>query len=298
MSMKNFSVVIVYLLCLLSCKENTLKHEIVYYENGNKNFEHVIDENKKTQSKVKIYYPNGKLKMLIYFKNGISCGQCYKFHENGKIKYVTKVYNEKFKDTLWRFDEKGKILNKYVFGKGLAQDTVKEVEYYPNGSVKSETATIQGQKLTPLVSYTLQYSPTGKINFDNSNFVYIQYLNKSGTKIKFTIKRGSDLNILDFQNRVGITMNLKNNFNDKFSLEKNNVRTIELPNSNSFVVTFSKSDFINNKLNINLIERFKPYVNEKSMFLYLYNIQLIKGDKSRWHNVHGIVKEGNGSLMH
>jgi hypothetical protein len=92
-------------------------------------------------------------------------------------------------------------------------------------------------------------------------------------------------------------MNLKNNFNDKFSLEKNNVRTIELPNSNSFVVTFSKSDFINNKLNINLIERFKPYVNEKSMFLYLYNIQLIKGDKSRWHNVHGIVKENDKSLL-
>ncbi len=296
--MKNFSVVIVLLLCLLSCKENTLKHQIFYYENGNKKIERYLDAHNKTQGKLHSYYPSGKLEMIIEYKNGRACGKFWSFYENGIVQNTSNVFKGKKNDTAWYFSEIGKLQSKYIFGNGLNEDTVKKVEYYPNGNVKSETATIQGQKLTPLVSYTIQYSPTGKINFDNSNFVYIQYLNKSGTKIKFTIKRGSDLNILDFQNRVGITMNLKNNFNDKFSLEKNNVRTIELPNSNSFVVTFSKSDFINNKLNINLIERFKPYVNEKSMFLYLYNIQLIKGDKSRWHNVHGIVKEGNGSLLH
>lgn len=279
---------------LTSCLNRELKHKVYYYDNGNKNYEYDLNSNNKIHGKIFTYYPNGNLEMIVEYINGIPSGKYYKFYKTGILKTISKIYNDKFLDTLFHFDETGKLLNKFILSQDLKQDTIKKVEFFKNGKVKSEYSMNYGKnKLNNMISYysNISYYPTGQINNNSSLYTRIKYLNKTGTKLKFEIRDGSQNYPIksdkeEFCDSIYIYVYKDHQISEIDPFDY--IRRVGYKRSKSIIFNVKENDYINRKLNINICPLIKSK-NGKYNREGKIKVQLIKGDKTRWHNVHGIT---------
>lgn len=137
------------------------------------------------------YYPNGKIKEVANYKNGILQGENRGFYESGRLKYETSLANDELEGEYRYYNEKGALLQKkhftageldgiyeayfavgeelpefYIpYKKGKAED--KFFEYYANGDVYMEKFFKNGK----LHGVEKQY------NFNKSLFSEILYEN-------------------------------------------------------------------------------------------------------------------------
>jgi len=282
---------------IFGCNDKSLKKQILYYDNGNKKIERYLDDINMTQGKLYSYYPNEKLEMIVEYIDGRICGKFWSFYEDGMLQNTSKVFRGKKIDTAYYFSEIGLLKSKYIFGYGLNEDTIKKVEYYSNGKLKYEISGIQGNQLSPLFSNYIKYNRFGKIDYNTSNFVSIKYL--TNNKIRLCVNRNKKYTLSMYRHKVDNTIYIRRILNEEYGFENDYIRKIHLPNSSKFDIKLNDNDYINNKINISIVETYLDELdkNRKGYFTYVYNIQLIKGDKSRWHNVHGIVKDDNTSLL-
>jgi antitoxin component YwqK of YwqJK toxin-antitoxin module len=295
--MKNFSVIIILLLFLLSCN-NDLKRIELYNSKGNISELYYLDKNNKKQGLDILYYENGNKQLTVEFKNDIPFGNVYSYFSNKKLKKKFTLFDKIHRDTFYKFSENGNLNFKAIYGIGGKESIIKKCNYYSNGKLKREVSSVEGREIDIFTSSRVKYFSSGKIDFHNSNFVKIQYINKIGNKIRFTICRSEIYNTPGYEILESMAVYLKYNFNHDFTLKDKFLRIIQIPKNKSFEITFLPTDYINGKLNIVLVEKIKHKFENNNLLHNIYNIQLIKGDKSRWHNVHGIVKEGNESLLH
>lgn len=123
----------------ISCvKNNHLTRVEKYYSSGELSEIFYENENNKKQGKYYDFNKNGKISSIFELKNGIINGWVTQFNENGLLDQKIKVKNDKIVDTLFRFSPvTGKLIYKVIYG--LKEDTLKTVEYYPNGRLKNET---------------------------------------------------------------------------------------------------------------------------------------------------------------
>ncbi len=296
--MKKFSVLIVVLLLIMSCN-NDLKREVKRYSNGRIKTIQYLNKKENLEGKAFDFYENGNMKSIFNYQNEKIVGYVTLFRESGTLQTRLKIRNKLVVDTLFNYRKESKLLrNKVIYGN--KQDTLKMVWYYPNGKLKKEKIYIENYKnnIDEFINPHIQYLPNGKIDYDNSNFVKIDYLNKEGNKIRFTINRSKDYNIYEYSKQIGLEVFILKPQGAKEKLIRERlIRQLTLPNSKSCIITFTNEDYINNTLNILVARVLVNDGNSKSLLYNDYNIQLIKGDISRWHNVHVIVKEGNKSLL-
>lgn len=106
--MEKFSVVIVFLLCLLSCN-NELKRIELYNSEGNISEVYYLDKNNKKQGLDILYYDNGNIDAIVEFRNNIPFGNVTSYFSNKKLKKKFKLFDKIHRDTFYKFYENGKI---------------------------------------------------------------------------------------------------------------------------------------------------------------------------------------------
>lgn len=233
-------------------------------------------------------YSNGDLKEIYYINsNGIKEGKDFKFDKNGILRIIRNYKYDKIVDTAFLFSNKGDFLFHVIYGS--KQDTLKINEFYPNGKLHDEYSLIEGDNLQDGPNSYIEYSPKGKIKRDLSHFVFIRYLNKQGTRLGLTLNEyKSWINQSYTKDYVDVYILRDLNFGPNW--EKRCKRKIRFSKWDNITLNLNLDDYINGKVNIEIQAFQKNKMNPIEYILSGYTVQLIKGDKSRWHNVHGIEK--------
>jgi antitoxin component YwqK of YwqJK toxin-antitoxin module len=287
-AMKNKMMFIIVLLFSLSCKENNLIRVENYFKTGELSEIYYKDVNNRKQGKYYDFNKNGLISSIFNLKNNRINGWIYLFFNDGKLDQKIKMYNDLAVDTLYRFSStNGKLEYKVIYGSN--EDTIKTVEYYPNGKLMNENIYTPGYTTDHILGY-INYNKNGKIDIKHSCFTYIQYLNKFGTKLKFTAHSYGSNHPNQLFTKDSLNIYVITKFKKHLNWTNDYIRMVRFSNWNDVVFDVKESDYVDGKLNLII----SPVLKHKILKNYrsrdaLY-VQLIKGDLSRWHNVHGITK--------
>ncbi|ANI30196.1 hypothetical protein PL78_10220 [Yersinia entomophaga] len=101
----------------------------------------------------KTYFSNGKVSVDSSLDaNGLREGLTTLYHENGRKATSSTFHNDKPVDGIDEsYDEKGKLSAKFSYRGGVFDGT--NLEYYPNGKVRSSNPYVKGQPHGPTKSY-------------------------------------------------------------------------------------------------------------------------------------------------
>ena len=107
--------------------ERSFSYETNYYEDGNIESTGIIAEEKKEKTWV-YYFPNGKRKKKVIYRQGKPFGKVGYFFENGKVKKVAEYDDTGLKTGYWiSYSETGNIVAK---GNYLQGRKIKKWSYY------------------------------------------------------------------------------------------------------------------------------------------------------------------------
>lgn len=228
---------------LFACNDADFKEKINFYENGQVKEKYFIDNNNLKQGKALEFYMNGALKKKYNYLNGKLNGRYVEYFSNGKRSIITNFQNGIQIDTTFSFLKNGfldviSISNE----KGYA---LKEIAYYQNGMISHIRSFFSDGKGEINAFKTLKAD--GTIDINNSKFATIKSLGKK--------KREFCLKLYGFNNKDSIEVNIIKNFNFRFSFEADVLRKIKVKKSNKIKFILINSDFINGKVNIQIIGR-------------------------------------------
>lgn len=108
---------------------------IEYYENGNKKIEMSLKEGEKDSTTI-LYFEDGKISEVLFYKNGLMHGRWEKFNLQG-VKISEAFYYEDKKDSTWRiWNEQGQKIYEMHYQHGEKCGTW--IQYSPSGEILSK----------------------------------------------------------------------------------------------------------------------------------------------------------------
>lgn len=282
-SMKKISVLLFLSGFIFSCN-NDLQRIETTYTNGNLKEIYYINSKGEKEGKDYEFYENNKLKNVFNYKNGRFEGKAYLFDKKGVLRMIENYKNHHLVDTSLLFTNDGSLLSNVIYGKN--EDTLKISWFYPNGRIFSENSILEGYSFDiEGPNNTISYNSEGKINKDSSHYVSINYVNNNSTNLKFNLceyKWTFEPNYIKDYVEVFIMRDFKYGIN----WEKRCVRKFRFSNWDNITLNTIDSDYTNGLIYI-VIDAFqKSKLKANNYILSSFEVQLKKGDKSRWHNVH------------
>lgn len=285
--MKDLKFYLISVIIFLSACNKDLKCEIKRFPNGNIQEIIHLNKNDELDGKRFEFFENGKINNISNFKKNQIYGYIYYFRKDGSLRLKMKALNNKRVDTLFKFNFNNKLVGKIIFGNN--EDTLKMVKYYPNGKIKSEEVSNPSKSFEHILSY-INYDINGKIIYPDSYFTVIKYLNNSTTRLKFETHDNLYNNPSKDFSKDSICINIVSSFFSKGDWYRNRLREVRFKDWNKVILDVKNSDYVGDKLNlvISPVLKHKHLKNYKSRGAIF--VQLIKGDKTRWHNVHGLIE--------
>lgn len=269
-------IVILCLLTLFGCNDIDFKENIKYYKNGKIKERFYTDKNQLNQGLGYEYYENGNVKEIRKYFNGKSNGKCLNFYQNGKLKAKGKFSNNVQIDTTFNYFKNGQIDAISIYDK--KGNDIKDIFFFSSGRIYKVRSYFIDGRGEIIASKT--YFKNGKINELESDFAELKYLS---FKNKLLSVRLHNCICSD-----SIYINIIKGFNFNFFYESDILRTEKFSNINNLKIKIFDSDFIRDKINIQILVR--DFNNKKISKQCEYNIQFTKDTKLPKDNVEGIYR--------
>lgn len=228
--------VITLILFLVACEKKPEK-VIQYYKDSSIYSEgFFLDE--KEQGKFKIFYPNGKINLIMNFKNGIRNGNYQEFYLNGNLMLEQNMKNDLIDGGFNMYFEDGSIkeIGKCVLGKREGEAIV----YYPNGKIWE----INYYTNDKMHGESLTYSPEGNLLieaiYNDGNYIngiHYNYM-KGDRKKAYGIRVGEIQKMFNEDSSLFFVKNLSNDSYIKIHSKDN----VEVRGSINFL---TKDDSLN-----------------------------------------------------
>lgn len=150
--MKHYLFLAVFFL-IVSCNSDTLKKEVELYRNGKTKRMYYLDKEGNRQGKAVLYYENGKIEDVIYFKDDLLDGNFYSYDENGVLRNKGKYKSDIQIDTSYFFNERGQLESYTILNE--QSEKIKDAFFHANGKLKEvRTFFIGTGQINAFKSYT------------------------------------------------------------------------------------------------------------------------------------------------
>ena len=289
---KNIIKVFFFIIILTSCGNKLIK-KYEYDKEGKLIAVKYLDK-KGLQQGVSIHYKKGKLYSIKEHLNNNLNGKVLFYYPNGNLQQFSRFIMDKPIDTTFLYS----LTKKYSSIKIYSNRNVlsKQIFFQKNGKKLGEfnfEETNSNKKNDNQPINRIIYFPNGKINLKESSFCLINYLNKTGTKVRLIpIGLNLPLNETYKYTLTDVSVYILNKYRKNFNLIEDLKRKIIFDsNLNQIIFDLKEGDYHNNKVTLclNVTYSYKKDIQNTFSYTSLYTVQLIKGDLSRWHNVHGIT---------
>lgn len=164
----------------------------------------------------KNYYENGDLNYTANFHCNIQQGNFYSYNKEGKLETI-EFYNEGKLMYSQEFNENGIIIEtsnlKYEYGKPESFKKVHTFQFYENGNLKSENVVNENNE-TEIEDYK-EYYPNGFLKLEkytvngNKNKVYREYFENGNVKYEGFFKNDYPIKKQYFYNENGTLMKIE-----------------------------------------------------------------------------------------
>ena len=161
--------------------------------------------------------------------------------------------------------------------------------YFWHVAVLNSGGIIPGYSTDHIFGY-INYKIDGGINYKHSWFTFIKFLNKQGTKIKFGANNYRSNHPSDEFIKDSINIYVLPSFKPKSDWIDNYIRMVRYSNWNDVVFDVRESDYIHGKINLVVSPVLQHKIKKKYKSRDAIFIQLKKGDISKRHNIHGILR--------
>jgi hypothetical protein len=250
MELIKYTLVLI-ILTFIGCKNSNLNEKKIYFDNGKLKEKYFIDKKNRRQGFSYIYYPNGKLSTKAKFKDEIQIDTTFHYLDNGHL------------DAIAIYDKNGK--------------TIKEIAFFPNNKInviRSFFVDGAGE-----INAYKTFFENGTINESESDFVKLEFYgkNKDSMRVRLYNCKFTD----------SVRVNFIRSFNFKYSFESQVIRSMTFSNTKDLKFKILKSDFVKNKVNIQILT--EKWISSKLVKVNNYPIQISKGTLPR-DKVEGIYK--------
>ncbi len=250
MKLTNYIGVIIFLI-LMGCNSSKLKEKKIFFKNGNLKEKYFVDKKNRKQGLSYQYYPNGELEIKAKFKNNIQVDTSFNYLDNGHLNVVV-IY-----------DSKG--LKMKEIGLFSNQKTHIIQSYFVDGGGR--------------ISAYREYFENGMLNESASDFAALEFYGEDKDSIRVKLYNCS------FSDSVRV--NIIQSFNFEYSFDARVIRTMKFSKTKNLKFKLLKSDFIKNKVNIQILT--EKWESSKLKKVNSYPIQISKGTFPK-DNVEGIYK--------
>lgn len=94
----------------------------------------------------KTYFPDGKIRSVQQYKDGVLDGVVREYHANGKVAFEQPMRNGVIQGRVRAFYDNGRLKGQVRYINNLQDGLSKE--FYPNGRLKEEVVFIDGQMMS------------------------------------------------------------------------------------------------------------------------------------------------------
>lgn len=281
MKIKDYLFVII--LAVASCNSKELKKEIEMYDNGTIKRVFYVDKIGNRQGKGVLYYKDGTIQEISYFKDDLLNGTFLSYDEDGVLrnKGVYSCGNQI--DTSFFYNDKGR-LESYVVLNEKSED-LKDVFFYPNGNLKKIRTYFVG---TGKINSMKSYEENGNLitDFPSSKFVTINQ-NNDGSLL-FNVY-GAQISRPD-----SIIINVLNDFDSNDNISLSVLRKLKYVNGEQLNFSIIDSDYIDDHvfLQIDVYGMLDGFSHSQS-----FHVELQEGRQAPKDNLNPIYGRRRGDSV-